>query len=288
MSDGSNTNSFIEGVTSQGSKRYLQFSNHSIHLDFHLLSIIIAILIWSASFVGTKIALTAFPPFGLGLIRFGLAGFLIGLYLMIQKEIKRPPLQDLKKLALSGFLGITVYFSLENLGVKYSTTSDAALIVASYPAINLLSEASFLRTKFSIKSFIGVGLVIGGVYILISVSQYSEAIDRLFGDVLLVLAGIIWASYNVITKSVVSTYPMTTITFYQFAAGAIGFLPLSLLEVDQWSIPTAESLIATIFLGIFCSLLAFYLYAYGLRQVPSSTAVIIMNLVPVFGVCDSK
>ena len=275
MSKGSNTDSAAECPTSQCSKR---------KFDFYFASVIVAVLIWSVSFVVTKIALTTFPPFGLGLIRFALAGFLMGFYLMTRKELQKPPLRDLKKLALSGFLGITVYFSLENLGVKYSTTSDAALIVASYPAINLLFEALFLRQKFSAKSFIGIGLAIVGVYMLISVTQYSEAIDRLFGDVLLILTGIIWACYNFITKSVVSTYSMTTITFYQFVAGAIGFLPLSLFEIEQWSIPTTESLAATIFLGVFCSLLAFYLYAYGLRRVPSSTAVILMNLVPVVGV----
>jgi drug/metabolite transporter (DMT)-like permease len=273
MQNGNNINSATESPASRLPKKY-----------FHLSSIIIAILIWSISFVVTKIALTTFPPFGLGLVRFGLAGFLIGLYLMTRKKINKPPLRDLKKFALSGFLGITVYFSLENLGVKYSTTSDAALIVASYPAINLLFEALFLRAKFSIKSFIGVGLAVVGVYMLVSINQYSEAIDRLFGDVLLILAGIIWACYNFITRSVVSTYSMSTITFYQFIAGALGFLPLSLFEIKQWSIPTTESLAATIFLGVFCSLLAFYLYAYGLRNVPSSTAVMLMNLVPVIGV----
>jgi drug/metabolite transporter (DMT)-like permease len=284
MINGNNTNSVTEGPALGCSKKYFHLLINSIYFDFHFLSVVIAVVIWSVSFVVTKVALTTFPPFGLGLFRFGLASFLIGFYVMTRKDIKKPPLQDMKKLAFSGFLGITVYFSLENLGVKYSTTSDAALIVASYPAITLLLEVLFLRVKCSAASLAGVGLAIAGVYILVSVTQYSEAIDRLFGDVLLILAGIIWACYNFITKSIVSTYSMTTITFYQFAAGAIGFLPLSLFETEQWSTPATESLAAAIFLGVFCSLVAFYLYAYGLRRVSSSTAVMIMNLVPIIGV----
>ncbi|MFZ5644598.1 MAG: DMT family transporter [Bacillota bacterium] len=260
---------------------------NSRRLDNHLFSIITAILIWSVSFVATKIALKSFPPLGLGLIRFGLAAALIGTFLAIRKNIIKPAPKDLAKLALSGFLGITVYFSLENVGVKYSTASDAALIVSSYPAITMLLESLLFRAKFPPISYIGVGLAIGGVYIIVSGGHSSEASDRLFGNILLVLAGVVWACYNFITSTVVSTYSMTTITFYQTAAGAIGFLPLILFEADRWTFPITDSLIAVIYLGVFCSLLAFYLYAYGLRKVPSSSAVILMNLVPVFGVLFS-
>lgn len=260
---------------------------YSRQCDTHLFSIVSAISIWSVSFVATKIALKTFPPLGLGLIRFGLAAILLGSILAIGKDIKKPAPMDLAKLALSGFLGITVYFSLENVGVKYSTASDAALIVSSYPAITMLLETLFFRARFPAISYIGVGLAIVGVYMIVFNGHSSESTGRLFGDILLVLAGVVWAFYNFITSTVVSTYPMTTITFYQTVAGAIGFLPLVFIEAGQWSVPSSDSLIAVIYLGVFCSLLAFYLYAYGLRQVPSSSAVILMNLVPVFGVLFS-
>ncbi|MFZ5898194.1 MAG: DMT family transporter [Bacillota bacterium] len=255
--------------------------------DIYLFSIVTAILIWSVSFVATKIALNTFPPLGLGLVRFGMAVVLLGSFLAIRKEIEKTTPVDLAKLVVSGFLGITVYFTLENTGVKYSTASDAALIVASYPAITMLLETLIFRVKFPVISFVGVGLAIAGVYMIVSISQSSEATDRLFGNILLVLAGVVWACYNFVTRTVVSNYSMSTITFYQVAAGAIGFLPFIFLEADHWTMPTGDSLIAVIYLGVFCSLLAFYLYAYGLRQVSSSTAVMLMNLVPVFGVLFS-
>ena len=254
-------------------------------MNVYLLSIIAAILIWSVSFVATKIALKTFPPLSLGFVRFGLAAVLLGSFLAIRKNIEKPTPIDLAKLVSSGLLGITVYFSLENIGVKYSTAADAAMIIASYPAITMLLEVLFFRVKFPIISIIGVGLTIAGVYLIISVNQTLAATNgRLFGNVLLILAGFVWAGYNFITRQVVSNYPMTTITFYQVTSGAIGFMPLLFFEIDQWSIPTAESLIAAMYLALFCSLIAFYLYAYGLRQLNSTYAVILMNLVPVFGV----
>lgn len=253
----------------------------------YFMSSIIAILIWSISFVATKIALTTFPPLGLGLVRFGLATLLLGSLMIFRTNKDKPTSRDSMRLIVSGLLGITIYFSLENIGVKYSTAVDAALIVASYPAITMLLEAVFFQTKYPLKSFIGVALAISGVSMIVSVSSSTEGAERVFGDILLILAGVVWAFYNFITHSVASKYSMFTITFYQITAGTIGFLPLIFLENDRWIPPTLDSLIAVIYLGALCSLLAFYLYAFGLRKISSSSAVVLMNLVPVFGVLFS-
>lgn len=51
--------------------------------------------------------------------------------------------------------------------------------------------------------------------------------------------------------------------------------------------PTATSMMALIFLGIGCSVIAFLLYNYGLRKLAASTAVSLMNLVPVLGLLFS-
>jgi drug/metabolite transporter (DMT)-like permease len=74
------------------------------------------------------------------------------------------------------------------------------------------------------------------------------------------------------------------ITFYQTTAGALAFLPLAWIERSQWKTPTWNSLFALLYLGLFCSTIAFLLYAYGLKKLTSSSAVSLMNLVPVLGV----
>lgn len=256
--------------------------------NVHFWAIFVAVLIWSISFVATKIALTSFPPLLLGLVRFGLASMFLGSLPAIRKQIVVPDRKDLAKLALSGLMGITVYFSLENVGVKYSTAADAALIIASYPAITMSLEMLIYRTRFPMTSFIGVGMSAVGVYLIITAGGFvHSATDRLAGDVLLILAGFVWSVYNFITRGVVSRYSMTTITFYQVTAGAIGFLPLILLETDRWTVPKTDAVLAVTYLALFCSLTAFGLYAYGLRRVRSAHAVILMNMVPVFGVLFS-
>jgi drug/metabolite transporter (DMT)-like permease len=58
----------------------------------------------------------------------------------ITKNKEKIRKEDRKRVALSGLFGITLYFTLENIGVCMTSASNAALIVASFPALTTLLE----------------------------------------------------------------------------------------------------------------------------------------------------
>ncbi|HBF39484.1 MAG TPA: EamA family transporter [Firmicutes bacterium] len=250
----------------------------------HLAAVIGAVLLWSISFVATKIAFTAFPPLTLGALRFILAALLLGIVLLLKQGLAWPSPGDLGRLIVSGLLGITIYFAMENLGVKLATAADAALIVASYPAITMLLELLIYRIAISKVRFLGVLLAIAGVSLIVRESSHIGGSHRYIGDIILIATGIIWSFYNFVTRKVVNKYPTILITFYQTLTGAVAFLPLAWIERSQWHKPSWNSLLALFYLGLFCSVIAFLLYAYGLKRLASSSAVSLMNLVPIFGV----
>ncbi|MDY0943717.1 DMT family transporter [Priestia megaterium] len=248
---------------------------------------IIAVLLWSTSFVGTKIAYTSFPPLTLGAARFVIAAVILGLILFIKKGKIKPSVKDIGLMSISGVLGTTLYFSLENIGVELTTASNAAIIVASYPAITALMEFLFFKTKTSWLKGIGIGVAMIGVY-QISYSPETQTDDKqLVGNIILIVAGFIFALYNFTTRKVVQKYSMITISFYQTLAGAITFIPLAFIEESSWQTPDIKSFLILLYLGVFCSVIAFLLYNFGLRKLSSSSAMTLMNLVPIFGVLFS-
>jgi drug/metabolite transporter (DMT)-like permease len=249
----------------------------------HTASAVGALLIWSTSFIGTKIAYTSFPPITLGAARFIVASIILGILILLMKERLKPDPKDMKVIAASGILGITVYFTMENIGVKLTTAFNAALIVASYPAITTLLELLIYRERPSLNKIAGIAVAVAGVYLVSYTESSIQAANQLTGNIILIATGVVWAFYNFTTRKVVSKYPAITFSFYQTIIGTAFFIPLSLIEMDKWTPPTAISLSALLYLGIFCSVAAFMFYNFGLRKLSASTAVSLMNLVPVFG-----
>ncbi|HEX3015859.1 MAG TPA: DMT family transporter [Desulfobacteria bacterium] len=261
--------------------------NSSLGEASYLLAVVAAVLIWSTSFAATKIAYTTFAPFTLGVVRCMLATLVLLLVLVVKRQFIIPTPQDLVSLAIGGLFGITLYFALENVGLKLTTASNAALITGAFPALTTLLELIFYHTKISGVKALGIGLAIIGVYQIAEKSAGTPGGQLLLGNLLLIGSGIVWAFYSFSTRSVVKKYPLVVISFYQTLAGTVLFIPLALTERTQWQLPTLASLMAFLFLGIVCSAVAFLLYNYGLRKLSASSAAVLLNLMPVFGVIFS-
>lgn len=245
-----------------------------------------AIILWSASFIATKFAYTSFSPLMVGFIRFVIAAILLFVFRLITKDKVKPDKKDMVKIALSGLLGITLYFAAENLGVKYTTASNASLIVASFPAITTLFEFIIYKTKPTLRKVIGIALAFGGVMVLTTKSS-SGGSEALWGSLLLIAAGVVWTFYNFITRSLSNKYSPVTLSYYQFVFGALFFIPLVLIEHQPIGAITGTGIAAMIYLSLGCSVGAFLLYNFGLKKLSAATSVSLMNLVPVFGIIFS-
>jgi drug/metabolite transporter (DMT)-like permease len=148
----------------------------------------------------------------------------------------------------------------------------------------MLLELVAFRTRMPLLRVGGVLLATVGAFLVVRNGAEVGGSERWFGDVLLLLGGLVWAGYNVLGKYAGRGQDAMTLTYYQTVAGAAGFLLASLLEAGDWQVPngTASALLA--YLAVACSVGGFLLYNYGLRRMTSSVAVNILNLVPVFGV----
>jgi drug/metabolite transporter (DMT)-like permease len=252
-----------------------------------LLAIVAAALIWSTSFAVTKVVLKNVPPMTIGAIRFSAAAFILALLVRLQKGWR--PVERRSALAMggAGLLGITAYFGLENVGVDLATASDAAIIVAAFPIITVILEVAMHREWPSLPRVLGMVLAVAGVWLIVQQSASSGGSHRLLGDIILLVAGIAWAAYNVVARRTSPGHSPLTSTYYQTVAGALGFVLLSTFEFNEWRTPTASDIGLLAFLAGMCSVAAFVLYNYGLRDVTSSTAVNVLNLVPVFGLASA-
>ncbi|MDQ0796576.1 DMT family transporter [Streptomyces sp. B1I3] len=248
-------------------------------------AVVAAALFWSSSYAVTKQVLEDVGPLSIGAIRFTLAALLLGVMVGLnRRRPARPDAQQRRQLYVSGFLGITVYFVLENVGVDLSTASDASLIVATYPLMTMLLELVVFRTRMPVLRVTGVLLATVGAFLVVRNGAEAGGSSRWTGDILLLLGGLAWAGYNVLGKRASAGQNAVSVTYFQTLAGAAGFLLASLLEAGDWRMPGVTASWLIVYLAVACSVGGFLLYNYGLRRMASSVAVNILNLVPVFGV----
>ena len=251
---------------------------------WHYLATVGAMLIWSSSFIATKVAYRTFPPITLAAARFLVALILLGVARLVMKERVKPTRKEMVPIAFSGFMGITLYFLFENVGLKMTTASSAALIVASFPAITLVGERIVYKTPITARQIVGIVLAMVGVYLISVSSEKAEGAENpLLGNLILLGTGVVWAAYIFSTRKVVGRFPAITLSYYQTLAGFIGFLPFTLFEVGQWQAPTGATVTMLLYLGAMCSVAAYLMYNFGLRKLKPSTSAFLMNLVPIFG-----
>jgi drug/metabolite transporter (DMT)-like permease len=248
-----------------------------------ILSVLGAVVLWSSSYVVTKIGVGDIPPLTFAAIRFVFAAALMGGLALTVQRLERVSTVDLLRLLLGGLLGITAYFSLQNLGVQRTSAADATLLVASFPVITLLLEILFRKARVNFKQIAGIAIAIGGVYLVIDLRGAQAGPARLEGDLLLLATGLAWALYNFATQQVVQKYSTFTVIFWQTLFGMAALLPLALTEAKVWQAISISGLLGALYLGVFCSVGAFLLYGFGLKSLRPGLAVNLLNLVPVFG-----
>ena len=267
--------------TSQGNNTVSQQKQTN---TLSVLSVLGALIIWSSSFVAIKIAYQTYPPITLGAARFVVASLILGALTLLPKNRVKLEKRDLLTVALSGLMGITLYAVLQNIAVQWTSASSATLIIASYPIITVILETLIYKTKMNLFKIIGIVVAIAGVVVLSYVKADARKSGELLGSILLIVAGVAWAFYNFLTKKAVNRYPPITLLFFQTLFGTIFMLPLALFERGQWAAPTAMTFFMMLFLGVFCSVIAFLLYNLGLKTLPASSVISMLNLVPIFGV----
>src|SRR5665647_63929 len=178
------------------------------------------------------------------------------------------------------FFGITLCMLFQNVGISMTSASNAALIVASFPVLTILLEIIVYHTRPTPKKIVGITMSIIGVAILSQVNLDGNP-TAMWGNLLMVAAGVVWAFYNFLTGSLVNKYSIMTITYYQMLWGAILFVPFVLLEGSGWNQPSLVATGSMLYLGVGGSLLAFLFYNIGLRKLSASVAVSFLNLVPI-------
>jgi drug/metabolite transporter (DMT)-like permease len=245
-----------------------------------LAAISICVILWGFSFISIKVAIAELPPMSFGVLRFAIAlVFLVFIKRRIApgEKLRR---RDLPLLAGAGLFGVTFYFFCENNGVALVTASEASITIGSIPVITLLAEriGGTVR-RIAMRRVLGAALSIAGVCFVAGTSFTVSG--NLLGYLYMGGAALCWVAYCFLTRPLFGRCSQIHIVFWQSAFGFLGFLPFALAEHSRWAAPGLPVMLHTVFLGIFCSAIAYWLYAQSLQVLGVAISAIFINFIPV-------
>ncbi len=244
-------------------------------------------LLWGMSFIGTKVALTAFTPFALIFFRFFIASFFFLLY-FVWRGFPRLTKDQHILLAILSLFEPVLYYLFETFGLQRTTASEASLIIALIPVFVLLLSHAFLKERIHRIAKSGIGLSIVGIFLLIAGKnglQWNSG-STLWGNLLILGAVISTACYTLLSRRLGQEVSPLVISSYQFFYGTLFFFPLFLLfpkVLNQMISPSALG--ALLFLAFGATIGAFLCYNYALSKVKAATASVFINGIPVVTAC---
>lgn len=239
-----------------------------------ILCVLACEVLWGFSFMFTKTVTDTVSPLALLSWRFILALLVMSLLALLRIVKLDFRHKSLKALLLLAVFVPGSYFIGETVGIKLTSASESGAIIACIPVGALLLSTLMLKQPPTKLQVGGVGLTTAGIIFILLAKGLSATFNPL-GYLLLLLAVVSYGLYSVYAQRA-SQFSSAEKTYAMMAMGAIVFTILALIEsARDHSLGTLvmlpftnhEFLIAILYLGIGCSVIAFLLYNFALTSI---------------------
>ena len=246
---------------------------------------IVAVLVWGASFIATKIALREVGPFTVIVLRFGIGTLVLFAAVARRGGFYWPPLDDLLSFAAIGVLGITLHQALQVTGLVTAQASTTAWIITATPLIMALVGRVVLGERVGWRQFLGIAVGAVGVLLVVSRGDWVSLARGSFGsigDLLVGLSTLTWALFSVYSRRALQRHAAATMMLYVMAGGwlATAFPWAVAGRVAEVSRLTAAGWTSIAFLGVLCSGLAYVYWYDALRVLPAARVGALLYLEP--------
>lgn len=256
------------------------------HTAGHL-SALLTIIIWG-TIISTKILLVDFQPVEILFFRFIMG--LLALLAVYPHRLKGTTRRQELTFVAAGLCGICLYYLMENIALTYTLASNVGVIISVAPFFTaILSHLVMKEEKLRANFFLGFVVAMAGIF-LISFNGSKLELNPM-GDLLALLAALIWACYSVLTKKISSFGYNTILTTRRvFFYGILFMIPALFLfdfklELARFANPVY--LLNIIYLGLGASALCFVTWNFAVKVLGAVKTSVYIYMVPVITVVTS-
>ena len=240
------------------------------HSDFwYHVAAFAMILVWGISFLNTRVLLDAgLTPTEIFVARFTIA--YLSLLVICRFKVRFTGWRDELLFVVCGIAGGSAYFIAENTALELTLISDVAVLVSIAPLTTALMGAIFYRDE-RITLLTCVGMIIAFIgSVMLALKDGFVWGDSVLGDLLAMLAALVWAFYSMALKRLNRTYTTSFITRKLFFYGlltAIPFLFLQESHVDWNALKNPVVWGNLVYLGLICSMAAYFIWGITVKRI---------------------
>lgn len=241
----------------------------NIFKSYHIYALSTVIL-WSLSYVFSRLAMEFFSPFSLGFLRYAAASaFLI--FVVLIKKVRPPKLKDLPMFAASGAAGFFVYMIFFNLGTGMLSSATSSIIIATVPVMTAFFARFIYGEKLVTRQWFAIAIEFIGI-VLLTLIGGTFTLNK--GIIWLLLAAVSLSTYNLIQKKITKKYTPLTASSYSIFLGSIMLCIFAKSGISEFlQAVSAVSIAYIIILGVFSSAIAYILWAEAFSKAENTSSV---------------
>jgi drug/metabolite transporter (DMT)-like permease len=252
-----------------------------------VLALTLAALFWAGSFVVGRALRDDIDPVTLTFFR-----WLISLFVfapLVWHEIAEHAhvlLREWRLIVLLGATGIASFHPLVYVALQHTTATNALLTFSLSPVAILVGGSLANRKRPTAWEATGVMLSMAGAAILITHGDLGavRSIGFNVGDLWMLIAVAVWASYSLLLRLRPGDLPQTATLVSSIAVALPMLLPFTLVAASG-NPPhlSAPVLLGTVYIAIFGSVIGFLFWSHGVTGLGPARAGQFVHLMPVFG-----
>lgn len=256
---------------------------------FTYIEAMFAVIVWGASFIATKVALRDISPITIVWLRFLMGVIILGIAVILRSQFALPDRKEWAYFALLGFLGITFHQWLQSNGLQTSEAGTTAWIVSTTPVFMALLGWFLLREHLGWMKSLGIFLAFIGVLVVVSKGNLLSISIGKFGapgDILILISAVNWAVFSALSRRGLRSHPASLMMFYVMSFGWLftSVLFLSTKGPGEIRDLTPSGWTGVIFLGIFCSGLAYIAWYDALKALTTAQTGVFLYIEPLVAV----
>ena len=249
------------------------------------LGLLLLAAIWGINFTVVKVVLDELDPLALNALRFPLAAAALGLAVARHPGPLLPRREDRARILALGLVGNVAYQLCFIYGIDWTGAGNASLLLATTPIWTVVLSAVAGHERPT------PGVVVGGLATLIGMAlvvlgrgdALSVTSATVRGDLLLIVASVLWSVYTVAGRDPIARYGALRITTWTLWSGTpfLVLLGMPALASTTYGSVSPATWLGVVYAGLLAIGLAYLLWYQGVERIGNNRTAVYSNLVPV-------